>query len=788
MKHQEIIEKMTLEEKASMMSGKGFWDTVDIPRLSIPSLRMSDGPHGIRKQAGNADHLGLNASVPATCFPTAAAMANTWNPVVAEIVGKNLGEEATTQQVDVLLGPGLNIKRSPLCGRNFEYFSEDPYLSGKMAAGYIRGIQGEGIIACPKHFAVNSQELRRMSNDSIVDERTLREIYTTGFEIAVREGKPKAIMSAYNKVNGSFANENRHLLKDILRDDFGFEGIVISDWGGSNDHVAGVKAGSHLEMPTTGNDGRRILANAVKNGELSEEELDRRVDELLDVILWRQEHRKTDITENFDVEKHHAVAKWAAEESIVLLKNEDHILPLKPTTKVCVFGEQAFHARFQGAGSSAVNPTKTEQPIDAWERADVKLLGAMDGYTAQAQTLAQNADVVVVYIGLDEIEESEGKDREHLRLNNGQIEMLEKLAETNSNIVVVLTAGCVVEMPWLSKVKALVHGYLPGQAGAEAVVDVLMGKVCPSGKLAETYPLYLEDTPCFHYYPGREKTSEYREGLYVGYRYYETVKKPVQFPFGFGLSYTEFIYESCKVTQNGVTVKIRNSGSCDGAEIVQMYIAKEDSNIFRPARELKGFRKVYLKAGECAEISIPFEEVTFRYFNVGTNRWETESGTYRILIGSSVRDIRLQESIEIRGTNAEMPYKKEKLLPYYNGKVEEVDDESFRELLGHEIPESSWRMTAPLGLNDTVSQMFYAKSRIARCVYHVIRYLKDRSIRKGKPDLNLFFIYDIPFRGIAKMMGGAVTMEMVEAILLMINGKFGKGFKALIRAAAHNRQ
>lgn len=798
MKYQEIIDQMTLEEKAALMSGKGFWDTVGIERLSIPSIRLSDGPHGIRKQAGDADHLGLNASVPATCFPTAATMANSWNPVMGEGVGRYLGKEAVSQNVDVILGPGLNIKRSPLGGRNFEYFSEDPYLAGKMAAGYIRGIQSEGVVACPKHFAVNSQELRRMSNDAVLDERTFREIYTTGFEIAVKEGKAKSIMSAYNKINGIYANENEHLLKEILVDEWGFDGFVVSDWGGSNDHAAGVKAGSHLEMPTTGNDGKRLLLKAIEDGTLTEEALNRRVDELLDVIFWIQEQKKSrkDV-KNFDVEEHHTIAKRAAEECIVLLKNEDNILPLKPTQKIAVIGDFAFRSRYQGAGSSLVNPTRLDEAVDLWEKANVKLVGAISGFmrngeqkeelTKNALTLAKSADVVILYLGLDEVEESEGKDRNHMKLAQNQVDLLEAIAEVNKNIVVVLSAGCAIEMPWLSKVKGLIHGYLAGQAGAESIINVITGTICPSGRLAETYPIKLEDTPCYHYYPGKEITSEYREGIYVGYRYYETADVPVLFPFGFGLSYTEFNYDSMRIDENGITVKITNIGDYAGAEVVQMYVALEDSAIFRPCKELKGFSKVYLEPGESIEVEIPFDDKTFRYFNVKSDKWEVEDGTYRILVGANIKDIRLSGYKTVKGTKSEFPYNTEDFEIYYKADIKQVSDEAFRALLGHEIPESNWNTNESLGMNDAICQMYYAKSRLARVALKAIRFFKDRSIAKGNPNLNLLFIYDIPFRGIAKMMGGAVSMEMAEAILTIVNGHFFRGMAALIKGAIHNK-
>ncbi|MGP8314170.1 glycoside hydrolase family 3 C-terminal domain-containing protein [Enterocloster aldenensis] len=796
MKYREIISQMTLEEKALMMSGKNFWETVDIPRLNIPSVFLADGPHGIRRQAGQSDHLGMNPSVPATCFPTASGMANTWNPELAEAVGQYLGKEAKIQGVSVVLGPGLNIKRSPLCGRNFEYYSEDPYLSGKMAAGMIRGIQSQGIAACPKHFAANSQELRRMCNDAVIDERTLREIYTTGFEIAVKEGKAKAIMSAYNKVNGVYANENRHLLREILVDEWGFKGIVVSDWGGSNDHVEGIKAGSHLEMPTTGCDGKRLILDALKDGTLSEAELNERVDELLQVIfeVAPAENDK----EEFDQDLHHAKARQAAEECIVLLKNEDHILPFHKRQKVALIGDFAETPRYQGAGSSQVNPTRVDNTLDLFKRNDYAFVGYEQGFRRngeedkllreRAVALAKKAEVVLLYLGLNEVEEAEGEDRTHMKLADNQVRLLEAISEVNNNVVVVLSTGVSLEMPWIDRVKGLVHGHLPGQAGSQAILNIIYGIVCPSGRLAETYPLTVEDTPCFSYYPGLEKTSEYREGIFVGYRYYETADIPVRFPFGYGLSYTTFSYDSLEVTGDRAIVSLTNTGAVMGAEVVQMYVSKRSSKTFRAVRELKGFTKVYLQPGDSIKVEIPFDDKTFRYYNTHTNSWEIEEGEYEIQIGKNVREIVLKQSISIAGSGAEIADQREALLPYYNCDIKNVPHQYFEALLGHPVPDGKWDTSKPLELNDAVNQMFYARSRLARLALKIIVNLRERSIARGKPDLNLNFIYGIPFRGIAKMTGGAVSMEMAKALLEMVNGHSVKGLIHLLKGAVRNRR
>ncbi len=788
MKHADIIKQMTLEEKCYLFSGKDFWQTRSVERLGVPNMTLSDGPHGIRKQAGEGDQLGLNPSLPATCYPTAAAVANSWDVELGEEIGAHLGAEAASQGVCVVLGPGLNIKRSPFCGRNFEYFSEDPYLAGKLAASYIRGIQKNGVAACPKHFAANSQELRRMASDSVMDERTLREIYLTGFEIAVKEGHSKSIMSSYNRINGVYANENRHLLQEILRDEWGFDGFVVSDWGGSNDHVEGVRAGSHLEMPTTGGDSDLELIDAVKSGRISQELLDRRVDELLDVILSTAGAVKPLEGKPFDVEKHHAMAAKASEQSTVLLKNEGNLLPLKQGTKVAVIGEFAQKARYQGAGSSVVNPTRLDNAMDVIQGFGLDVAGFEAGYPrsgkgdpamqARAVELAKKADTVLLYIGLDEISESEGLDRSHMRLPQSQIDLIEAVSKANPNVVAVMSAGSAVEMPWLPKIKALVHGYLCGQAGASSVLKVIMGQVNPSGKLAESYPVKYEDVSSAPYFPAKERTAEYREGLFVGYRYFETAKTPVLFPFGFGLSYTTFEYSSLTVTEKEASFTLKNTGEMDGAEVAQLYVSKPDGEVFRPAKELKGFAKVFLKAGESKKVTIPLDDKAFRYFNVDTSKFEVEGGAWTVLIGASCADIKLSGTVEVQGTGAKPPYDKEKFAKYFSGDIKSVSDAEFEALLGRPIPDGHW--SGMLDMNDALCQMYYAKGAAGRLAYKILTHFINKSIEKGKPNLNLLFNYNMPFRAIAKMTGGICTMEMAEGILTIVNGHFFKGLGAVI--------
>ena len=781
----EYIQQLKLEEKAALLQGWSTWTTREVKRLGIPAIFLSDGPTGLRKQAGAGDHLGLNASVPATCFPTSATMANSWDLELGEQLGQALGEEAAANDVHVVLGPGLNMKRSPLCGRNFEYFSEDPYLAGKMAAAYIKGIQSKGPSACPKHFAVNSQELRRMAMDSVVDERTLREIYLTGFEIAVQEGHAQSIMSSYNMVNGEYANENYHLLTEILRNEWGFDGFVVTDWGGDNEHTEGVRAGSNLVMPAPGPGCAIGLVEDVKAGKISEKELDLRVKEFLKVAFERTE-AVANARKSFDVDAHHDIARKCAEGSIVLLDN-DGILPLKPNASVAVIGDFAQTPRYQGAGSSQVNPTKLDNFLDCAKAAGLKVTGFAKGFSrfdphpqqeliADAVKLAQSNEIVLLCIGLDEIAESEGMDRLSMELSKGQQALIEAVAKVNKNIVLVISGGSPFVMPDRSTYRAAINGYLGGQAGAGAMVDAIIGKVNPSGKLNETWPEKLEDNPSYPYYPSKERTCEHREGLYIGYRYYDTVNKPVRYPFGYGLSYTSFEYSNIEATKDAVTFTITNTGNMDGAEVVQVYVSCKNGKIFRPRKELKGFAKVNLKAGESKTVLIQLDDKAFRYFNVITDRWEVETADYEIMVASNVSDVKLAQTIHVVGDIAPMPY--ESLPSYESGKIENVSDSEFGKLLGHPIPDGHW--SGELQKNDAICQLYYAKSPVARLAYKVLTSLKEKAEAKGKPDLNILFIYNMPFRAMGKMTGGMVSDKMVDDILFIVNGHFFRGLGRLI--------
>ena len=786
-----LLKKLTLEEKCALLSGAETFKTRGMPEHGIPQIWLSDGPHGLRKQAGESDHLGLNPSVPATCFPTASAVANSWDAALGEEIGAALGEEAAAQEVSVVLGPGLNMKRNPLCGRSFEYFSEDPYLAGKLAAGYIRGIQSKGVAACPKHFAVNSQETRRMASDSIVDERTLREIYLTGFEIAVKEGHPRSIMSSYNLVNGTYANENKHLLMEILRGEWGFDGAVITDWGGSNDHALGVKNGSTLEMPAPGGDSVRELLAAVESGKISESDIDARLSELLPLVFDTKAALDAAPRE-FDAAAHHALARRAAEESLVLLKNEGSLLPLAAGSKVAVIGDFAKNPRYQGAGSSMVNSTQVDVLLDKLIDSELNIIGYQQGFDRHGKPdaalqksaceLATQADTVILCMGLDEIAESEGLDRSNLRLAQNQVDLLQAVAAVNPKIVVVLYSGSVVETPWLDNCQALLYAALGGQAGAGAVADALTGKVNPCGKLAETWPLAYADVPSAADFATRRKTVEYREGLYIGYRYFTTAEKAVRFPFGYGMSYTTFAYSDMAADEQGVSLTVTNTGSVAGTEIVQLYVAKKNSELFRPAKELKGFARVTLAPGEKQRITITLDDKAFRFWNVQSNCWEIEGGEYELLVGASVEDIRLCEKISVHGTATVHPYEDRNLDCYYKGDVLHVSDADFETLLGHPIPNGKTKIDR----NLTLGELNHARSPLGWLVWLVLTILLDVSYKRGKPDLNILFQYNMPLRALAKMTNGAISMGMVDGIVMELQGFWILGLVRVIYEAIKN--
>lgn len=664
-----IISQMTLEEKASLCSGLDFWHTKAVERLGIPSVMVTDGPHGLRKQAEDADHLGLNQSVKATCFPSGAALASSWDRSLIEKVGIALGEECQAEGVAIILGPAANIKRSPLCGRNFEYFSEDPYLSSEMAANHIKGVQSQGVGTSLKHFAVNNQEHRRLSVDAIVDERTLREIYLASFEGAVKQSQPWTVMCAYNRVNGEYCSENEYLLNSILKEEWGHEGFVMSDWGAVNERVQGLKAGLELEMPSSHGLGDRKIVEAVKNGSLPVEVLDKAVERLLNIIFKAVDNKKENAV--FDKEEHHKLAKEVARECMVLLKNEDNILPLKKEDNIAIIGAFAKKPRYQGGGSSHINPTKLDITLEEIRKVsgmEANILFA-EGFNldnddidekliAEAKEAAIKSNVAVIFAGLPDRYESEGYDRKHMRIPENQIKLIEAVAKVQSNVVVVLSNGSPIEMPWIDKVKGVLEGYLGGQASGGAIAEILFGVANPCGKLAETFPKKLSDNPSYLNFPGEGDKVEYREGLFVGYRYYDKKELEPLFPFGHGLSYTTFEYTDILVDKKEildtetlkVKVKVKNTGKLSGKEVVQLYVKDIESSVIRPLKELKGFEKVELQPGEEKEVVFELGKRAFAYYNTEIKDWYVESGDFEILAGSSSRDIKLKEVVNVKST------------------------------------------------------------------------------------------------------------------------------------------
>ena len=814
MAHEELLAQLSLEQKCALLSGADSFKTREYPRYGIPGMWLADGPHGMRKQAGNSDNLGINPSEPATCFPTAAAVAASWDPDLGRELGEALGEEAAAQGVSMVLGPGLNIKRNPLCGRNFEYFSEDPLLAGEMAAAYVQGIQSQGVAACPKHFAVNNQEMRRMSSDSIVDERTLREIYLTGFETVVKKGHPRAIMSSYNLVNGTYVNENKHLLQEILRDEWGFDGVVVTDWGAENDRAAGIAAGSTLEMPTPGADAPRQLMAAVEDGRLSETQIDAAVEQLLDLADATTAARTG--AASFDAEEHHALARRIAAQSIVLLKNEPAvavpgadsetgdtaiapdgpgILPLAcgpdaPT--VALLGAFAGEPRYQGSGSSYVNAICVDSLKGMVESSDLNYVGYEPAFPraggldpdllARAVGLAGRADVVLLCLGLSELRESEGMDRPHMRLDPAQVEVLERVSAVNPNVVVLLSCGSPVEVPWLDRCRALVWLGLGGQAGAGAALDVLTGKVCPSGRLAESWPVRAEDVPGMDAYPTRGRCSLYREGPYVGYRYYQTAGVPAAFPFGYGLSYTHFIYGEAHAQMDGaraghVMVNVTNTGPVAGAEVVQLYIEQPHTQVWGPARQLAGFARVALEPGETKTVEVAFDERALRYWNVRTDAWEYEGGTYGLLVCSSCADVRARTSIELEGSGAPAPYEGLDMVPYKCADVMHVDDAHFEALLGRSLPSDKIAIDENMCFRD----LNHSRSPALWLVWVVITRLEKNSSREGEANINLEFVYNMPLRSVGRLTGGLAGDGVVQGLVWEAKGLWVIGFaRALV--------
>jgi len=665
---QQLIRELTLEEKAGLCSGLNFWHTKPVERLGIPSIMVTDGPHGLRKQQENGDNLGLFDSVPATYFPSAAGLASSWDRDLINQVGVALGEECQAEDVGILLGPGANIKRSPLCGRNFEYFSEDPFLSAELAASHINGVQSQGVGTSLKHFAANNQEYRRMSTNAVVDERTLREIYLASFEGAVKKAQPWTVMSSYNQVNGVFASENPTLLTDILKDQWGHEGFVVSDWGGVNERAKGLEAGLELEMPSSNGEGDKKIIEAVQNGNLPEDVLNSAVERLLTVI-YKAVDQKNENAVN-DQEAHHKLARKVAGEGMVLLKNKDDMLPLKQDEKLAVIGAFAKHPRYQGGGSSQVIPTNQDYVLDEIQKYTGETeVEYAEGYQLdsdeideqlllEAKELAVQTDAAVIFAGLPDRYESEGYDRPHLRIPANHQRLIEEIAKVQQNIIVVLSNGAPVEMPWLKEVKGLLEAYLGGQAFGGAVADVLFGKVNPSGKLTETFPEKLSHNPSHINFPGEGDIVEYKEGIFVGYRYYDMKDIQPLFPFGYGLSYTTFDYTKMAVDKQEMTeeetvtedVTVRNTGKVFGKEVVQLYVRDVESTVIRPVKELKAFGKVALQPQEETTITFILDKRAFAYYSTQMKDWHVETGDFEILAGKSSAHIALAEKVHVEST------------------------------------------------------------------------------------------------------------------------------------------
>lgn len=801
LKHQELISQMTLEEKASLCSGKDFWHLKSIKRLGLKEIMVCDGPHGLRKQNSENKEVGLGNSYPATCFPTAVTTACSWDRDLIYKMGQALGEECLQHEVSVLLGPGVNMKRSPLCGRNFEYFSEDPELAGEMGAAFIAGVQSMGVGTALKHFAGNSQEMKRMTSNSIIDDRALREIYLRAFEKAVKKSQPWMVMNAYNLLNGEYCSENDKLQNKILRDEWGFEGAVVSDWGAVNERVKGLNAGNDLEMPSSGGVNDAKIVEAVKCGVIDEKTLDERVDKLVDIILKGVANKKPGY--KYDVEAHNLLARQIAEQSMVLLKNEDGILPLRQNDGgyVAVIGAFADAPRYQGAGSSIINPTKIDSGKRAFNNSPINVKFAdgydrkgkrknEDAYITEACNLAKNASCAVLFIGLTDDYESEGFDRSTMKLPEGHNRLVEAVSRVNENIVVVLEGGSPVEMPWADNVKAILNAYLGGQSVSPAIVDVLTGKANPCGKLAETYPICLKDTPTAFRYPDSDENVQYRESIFIGYRYYDKTEKNVRFPFGYGLSYTSFEYSDMKLKKKNlakgegatVTFKVKNTGDVAGSEIAQVYVSKPESKVFRAPKELKGFAKVTLEPGEEKKVTVELDDRAFSFWNTQTDDWSVESGEYKILVGSSSRDIRLEAELKMKSEDdADIVDMRDTAEVYYNGDPARATEKDFKAVYGGEFklaPE-----VTKDSLNNTIESC--KDKGLAKFIYNTVDLaMKPMGGISGSMMANT--IMQTPVRNFICMSGGLFTEDMADGLLKLFDGKdVGKGVGKIAKGVPH---
>lgn len=782
------LDKVDLDQKVRALSGRDIWRTAEIAEIGLASVRLSDGPHGLRKQSGDSDHLGIADSEPATCYPTAATLACSWDVSLLEEIGTALGREARHQGVGVVLGPGLNIKRHPNCGRNFEYFSEDPLLAGKLAAAMVRGMQAQGVGACLKHFAVNNQEAYRLVVDAVVDERTLREIYLAAFEIAVKESSPWTVMAAYNRVNGEYCCDSRRLLTDILRDEWGFDGLVMSDWMATNDRVAGVRAGMDLEMPSSGNAFDAAVLSAIEHGELHEEEVDRCLRRLSELAGRVAPPQAADAAE---VENWHRLARRASAESTVLLKN-DSALPLARGTRIAVVGAFARSPRYQGAGSSMVNPRRLTSALDAIRARfgnghEIPFVEGYDPETSQpdpaaieaAVAAAREVDVVLLFAGLPAPYESEGFDREHMRLPEQHDRLIRAVCEANPNTVVVLANGGPVAMPWADAPAAIVETYLGGEAGGEAIADVLSGDVGPGGRLAETVPLRQSDHPADPYFPGKPRQVQYREGVFVGYRYYDTANVDVRFPFGFGLSYTRFELERPRLSAPAIgiddtvtaTVTVKNVGDRAGSEVVQVYVRRPGSAVVRPRKELRGFAKVHLAAGESRDVAIELGPRAFAHYDVQRGDWSIDQGRFDVLIGTSAREIHAALPLTVgEAALAATP------LAGWGATPWQPDDEEFATRLGHAIPVADG--APPFDRTSTFAEL--GSTWLGRGVQQVVlRVARSETAKMAGDNAALQKMLDratleAPVRSMVMATRGKVSFRALDTLIAALNGHWSR--------------
>ncbi len=778
----EILAQMTLEEKAMMLDGLDYWHLQSMEQYDIPAVIATDGPHGLRLKDYNKGGDSLNNSVPSICFPPACATAASWDEDAIYEMGVALGKKCLKEGVGVILGPGINMKRSPLCGRNFEYFSEDPVLAGNMAAGLINGVQSMGVGTSIKHFAVNSQETRRMTVNEVVDERALREIYLAGFELAIKKAKPMTVMSSYNRINGTYASENKHTLTEILRDEWGYEGMVVSDWGGINNRVDGVKAGNDLEMPSSAGVGTAKIIAAVKDGTLDEADVDKCTLRVLECIEKCVKAAQPGYEYN-DLDDQ-PLARKIAGKCMVLMKNEDGILPLAKDKKIAVIGDMAKHPRYQGAGSSQINATQIDNAYDELVKMGYDVEYAQ-GYEASikkekknpplikaAAELAGKCDIAVVFVGLTDDFESEGFDRQHMDMPASHNTLVEEVVKANPNTIVVLAGGSPVALPWNDSVKAILNSYLGGQAGGGAVADILSGAVNPSGKLPETYPVKYEDTPAYNFYPGNPASVEHREGIYIGYRYYDKAKKAVAYPFGYGLSYTTFEYSDLQLDKSEmadsdklkVSFKVKNTGSVAGAEIAQIYVADKESTIYRPEKELKAFKKVYLEAGEEKEVSVELCKRAFAFWNVAVNDWTVESGAFDIIVGASSQDIKLTAAVNVTAEAVEIPDYSKTAPAYYTADVQNISAEEFVAVLGNELPVSDYDPESPVALTDSFESA--ARTKNGMKMFKLMKTVVPEGFAQA-------IALQVPLKNFISMSGGVCSESIALGLCKVLNGEKG---------------